>query len=66
MQPVTDETDSGDGDGSNVVMASKQIQTVPCSSSSRSISSTMQQQQTHADSSRQLTNKEMSALYGWY
>lgn len=68
---MTDVTDSGDG--SNVVMVNKQIQTVAGSSTSRSIAATAQQQQTsvnksltHTGDSRQFTSKAMSALYGWY
>jgi len=68
---VTDVTDSGDG--SNVVMVNKKIQTVAGSSSRRSVPSTTQQQQmsvnkslTHTETSRQLMNTEMSTLCGRY
>jgi len=68
---LRDVTDGGDG--SNVVMVSKQIHTVGGSSSSQSVPGTAQQQQTsvsksltHTNSSRQFTSTEMSSLYGWY
>ena len=61
---VTDVTDGGDGN--NVLMVSKQIQTLGDSSASRSVASTAQQQQTSVNKSLTHTDKTISSLYGWY
>jgi len=68
---MSDVTDAGSG----AVMVNKRVQTQfqAGSSSSRSLASTALQQQTsidktlaHTSSSRQVTDKTMKHLYGWY